>query len=109
MRLMSRPNSRYVSATEERSASALPYRLGFLDGRFVIPAVAAGSLVHARRSLLGCRFGLVMATPAESRAAPGGELVDLCGPVIQTRIHSRLSLRQGTWTHAAPDSFAIGY
>src|ERR1700688_4818585 len=95
MHLIVGPNTGNL-ATGVQSASTLPYRLGFLDCRFVIPAAAAGNLARARRGLVGCQFGLVVATPAESRAAPGRELVDLGGPVIQTRIHSRLSLCRGT-------------
>jgi hypothetical protein len=36
-------------------------------------------------------------------------LVDLCGPVIQTRIHLYLLIAVTLWTHAAPDSFSTGY
>jgi hypothetical protein len=31
-----------------------------------------------------------VATSAEGRAAPGGELVDLCGPMIEAGIHRYL-------------------
>jgi hypothetical protein len=36
-------------------------------------------------------LGLIVATSTESRAAPGGELVDPGGSVIQTRIHLSIS------------------
>jgi hypothetical protein len=72
-------------------ASAVLYRLGFLDRRFVVPGAANGNLVHARQSKVGDGLGLIVATPSESRAAPGRELVDPRGPLIQTRIHGNLS------------------
>jgi hypothetical protein len=81
------PKTGNASASGVPSASALPYGLGFLDCCFVIPAAAAGSLVHARRGKIGGGIGLFVAASRESRAAPGWELVDLCGPLIQTRIH----------------------
>jgi hypothetical protein len=87
---------------ELRSASTLPHRLGLLYRRLVIPAAAAGGFVHKWRALVGCGFGLVMATSAESRTAPGRELVDLGGPVIQTRIHCLLSLYRDALTGCAP-------
>src|SRR5580704_17736437 len=68
-------------------ASTLPHRLRLLDRRFVVPAAAACSLVHGRRTLSGCGLGLIIATSAECRAAPGRELVDPGGSLIQTRIH----------------------
>src|SRR3979411_1233628 len=69
----------------------LPHRLGLLDCRFVIPAAAARSFAHGRGSKIGSGLAFLVATLAESRAPPGRELVDLCGPVIRTRIHYRLS------------------
>src|ERR1700722_6284233 len=76
-----------------RLASALPRRLGRgrclgLPDRFlVVPAATAGCFVHAGRILVDRGFGLAVATPAESRTAPGRELIDRGGPLIQIRIH----------------------
>lgn len=61
--------------------------LGLLDSRFVIPAVTAGNFADARRSEVDIALGFLGSTPADGRAAPDGELVDLGRPVIQTRIH----------------------
>ena len=85
------PKTSNASASSVRLASVLPHRLGLLDCRFVIPAAAARSFAHGRGSKIGSGLAFLVATLAESRATPGRELVDLCGPVIQTRIHYRLS------------------
>src|SRR5665213_3011288 len=74
-------------AFDARSASALTHRLGFLDGGFVIPAAAARRVADIGRSLVGGGFDLILATAADGRTATDRELVDLCRPVIQTRIH----------------------
>jgi hypothetical protein len=47
-------------------ALAVLYRLGLLDGRFVIPGAANGNLAHARRSKVGHGLGLLVATTPES-------------------------------------------
>src|ERR1700677_535438 len=83
------PNS--ASATRMRLASGLAHRLGFLDGRLVIPGAAEHRFADARSQLGRC-LGLVGAAHAEGRAASHRELVDLGGPVIQTGIHLGLSL-----------------
>src|ERR1700689_5502144 len=72
-------------ASDRWPASALPFRFGFLDRRLVVPAAAAIGLADLRA--IGAGLGLFVAPPAESRPAPGRELVNLGGPVIQTRIH----------------------
>src|SRR5262249_38683492 len=59
--------------------------LGLADGFLVIPAAAAHDLVDARRLRHG--FGLAMAAAAESRAAPGRELIDPGGPLTQICTH----------------------
>jgi hypothetical protein len=41
------PEQRNASASEVLKASALPYRLGFLDRRLVIPGVTAGDFAGA--------------------------------------------------------------
>src|SRR4030095_5253663 len=81
-----------ASATAGLMASALTHRLGFLDCRLVIPGVTACNFADARRSKIGGAPGLLVAASVSGRAAPDRELVDLCGPAIQTRIHYRLSL-----------------
>jgi hypothetical protein len=70
-----------------RLASTFPRGLGFLDRGLVVPAATAIDFVDARRGEVGDGFGLVIATSAESRSAPGRKLVDPGGPLIQTRIH----------------------
>src|SRR2546421_3778550 len=82
-------------------ASAFPQRLGlsFLNGRLVIPALAAGSLVEAVVAERARRLDLVVATSAEGRATPGRELIDLGGALIKTRVHFILlaSKRLTSW------------
>jgi len=68
-------------------ASALPRRLGFIDSFLMIPAAAADGLIDRQRSLLSGGFGFAVVTAAESRAAPGRELIDLGGPVIEACVH----------------------
>jgi hypothetical protein len=80
-----------VSAAAVLMALALPHRLGFLDCRLVIPGVTACNFAHPRRNMIGGAPGLFVAASVSGRAASGWELVDLCRPVIQTRIHYRLS------------------
>src|SRR6202022_1959960 len=93
----------FASVSSLRLASALPLRLGFLDGFLVIPAAAAGGLVEAfREAIGGVGLGLLIATSAESRTAPGRELVDLRGPVIQTRIHCSSPCRRAALDQCAP-------
>jgi hypothetical protein len=97
-----------MSASGSHLTSTLTDRLGFLDGCFVVPTATARSFADAQWALIGSGLGFLVATSAESRPAPGGELVDLCGPVIETRIHRYLHL-PWRFAHAAPDSFASGY
>jgi hypothetical protein len=75
-----------------RLASPLMPRFGFLDGRFVIPAATACRFAGAQGAGIDGGLGLLVAMSAEGRTTPGRELVDLCGPVIQTRIHPYLLL-----------------
>src|SRR5580658_1057991 len=70
-------------------ALMLPRLLGFLDCRRVIPAAAAVGF-DGRGGSLDIRLVISIAASAESRAAPGRELVDPGGPLIQARIHRRL-------------------
>jgi hypothetical protein len=69
-----------------RLALTLTPWLGLLNCRFVVPAVTA-RFANARRGEIGGCFGFFVTTPDDGRAAPGRELVDRRGPVIQTRIH----------------------
>src|ERR1700678_655252 len=66
-------------------------RFGFLDRRFVIPVAAVDSCAGARGGKRGYAAGLLVTPPGERCATAGRELVDLCGPVIQTRIHFVIS------------------
>src|SRR5438552_2439660 len=68
-------------------ASALPRRLGFVDRFLMIPAAAADGLIDRQRPLLIGGFGFAVTSAAERRAAPGRELVDLGGSVIQACVH----------------------
>src|SRR5205807_320759 len=68
------PASAFPGRLGRRLGCRLGRRLvGFLDGRLVIPAVAAESLVEAvvAERTGGCDF--VIAAPAEGRATPGRE------------------------------------
>ena len=103
------PKTSDALASNVLAASVLTHRFGLLDRRIVIPGAANGDFAHARRSKLGRRLGLALATCADARATSGRELVDPCGSLIQTRIHRHLSLRRCALTHGAPDSFFIGY
>jgi hypothetical protein len=72
-------------------ASALTRRFRlfrFLYCSFVIPAAAAQS--HIGGGGIEACLCVLMATRAESRAAPGRELVDPGGPMIQIRVHRYL-------------------
>ena len=68
-------------------ASAIPFRLGFIDCFLMVPAAAANRLVHGERGVVGGKAGLTVAAPPESRAAPDRELVDLCRSVTQSIVH----------------------
>src|SRR5215212_1235206 len=61
----------------------------------MVPAVAAGRLTHCARRLVGGGAGLVLAMAA----APGRKLVNLCGPLLQIRVHLK-------WSFFAFDSFS---
>src|SRR5215212_2717035 len=61
----------------------------------MVPAVAAGRLTRCARGLVGGGAGLVLAMAA----APGGKLVNLCGPLIKIRVHLK-------WSFFAFDSFS---
>ena len=91
------------------SASALPRRLGFVDRFLMIPAATADGLVHRHRRLVAGGVCFAVTATAESRAAPGRKLIDLCGPVIQTGVHCNSPLSRNAWLHGAPDSFSCGY
>jgi len=60
------PETGNTSATHVLMASAITYRFGFLDGRFVIPGAADGDFAHARGSRIGGGPGLVAATAAKA-------------------------------------------
>ncbi len=75
-----------------RLALTIPRWLGFLDRRLMVPTATAVDFVDARRGEVGYGFGLIVATSAESRPAPGRELIDPGSrPLIQTRIHRLFS------------------
>src|SRR6266702_1250848 len=93
----------------EPSASAFPRRLGFVDRFLMIPAAAADGLVHRYRHVVVGGLGFAVAAAAESRAAPGRELIDLRGPVIQTCVHHNSPLSRNALLHGAPDSFSCRY
>src|SRR5260370_36903055 len=76
-------------------ASVVGHGFGFVDGCVVVPAAAARGVAGLCRSNIR---GLAVATSPESRAAPGGELVDLGSSLIQTRIHPPISPSDGTRT-----------
>lgn len=102
------PKTSDALASNALPASVITHRFGLLDCRIVIPGAADGNFGHGRGSKIG-RLCLALATCADARATSCRELVDPCGPLIQTRIHHHLSLRRNAFTHGAPDSFFIGY
>jgi hypothetical protein len=55
----------------------------------MVPGAANSNFAHARGGKIGGGLGFVLVTSANARAAANRELVDLGGPVIQTRIHHR--------------------
>src|SRR6185437_13193921 len=71
-------------------ASMLPGLPGFLDRRLMIPTVAAIGFAGGRGGGLGNGLGCFIAASAESLPAPGRELVDPGGSLIQTRRHRHL-------------------
>src|SRR6185437_2095252 len=84
------------------SASMLPGLLGFLDRRLMVPAVAAIGVAGGRGGGLGNGLGCFIAASAESLPAPGRELVDPGGSLIQTRRHRHLlevdcAVRRNPW------------
>src|SRR5713226_6170141 len=85
------PKTSDALASNAPPASVLTLRFGLLDCCIVIPGSA--NFAHAQRSKIGRRLCLALATCADARAASCRELVDPCGPLIQTRIHHHLSLR----------------
>jgi hypothetical protein len=91
------PKTNGASAQDMRPASAVAPRLGLLDRLVVVPGAPNSNFAHARRSKVGYGLGILVAASPESRAAPGRELVDLGGPVIQTRIHRILSFVAAPW------------
>jgi hypothetical protein len=106
------PETGSTSATNVLKASALTHRVGFLNGRVVIPSTANGNFGRAGEANVGARPGLVLATSAETETASHRELVDPRGPLAQTRIHRFLSLARYVdipRAHGAPDSFSTGY
>src|SRR5260370_73140 len=62
-----------------------------VDCGIVIAGGVNANFAHARRSEIGRRLCLALATCADDRATSCRELVDPCGPLIQTRIHHHLS------------------
>jgi hypothetical protein len=83
------PNTGNPSATRVLTASALTHRVRLLDCRLMVPGAANSNFAHARGGKIGGGLGFVLVTSANARAAANRELVDLGGPVIQTRIHHR--------------------
>jgi hypothetical protein len=69
-------------------ASALPRRLGFVDRFLMIPAATADGLIHRHRPVVASGMDFAVATAAESRAAPGRELIDRGRPLIQACVHA---------------------
>src|SRR6185312_9829043 len=76
------------------ATSMLPRRLEgrvvFLDGLLVVPASAADHLVHAGGIAINRRFGLAVATTAETRTAPDRELIDLGRSLMESCTHTWL-------------------
>jgi hypothetical protein len=62
--------------------------LGVFDGRFVVPAAAAGNFGDARDVDDGLGLGTA---GSEIRTAPDGELVDLRRSLMEAGIHRVLS------------------
>jgi hypothetical protein len=77
------------SAPHPVATSVLARPFG-LDRRFMIPTAAPGNFAEARRVEVDGCIGFFVARP-DGRARPDRELIDLCGSVMEARIHYRLS------------------
>jgi hypothetical protein len=82
-----------------------------LNGRLVIPAVAANGFIDAFKTWTGdlVRAELFPTPSAESSAAPGRKLVDAGGLLTLIGAHQNSPSAVTLSTHAAPDSFVCGY